>query len=341
MNIMIEPEIENYRPEAYLGLMAACKEINAKVHFYRVRKKLKKRRHKYLKFPVFNEQVVKSMDALIVYSPYATRQQARKFCSKYKTPLLHLENGFLPSSALCDIGGFWGDSDLFKGIDLDPYSNEKCYKWAREYSNYLISNNLSKNRQPAEHTRIKNDFVFLPMQYMNDQSVLRFGNMPYPRFMRLVSSFCYNNGLTLAVKKHPKAFAKEPKAVNSMIKNLQKRFPKTVKVVDGSIHWFCQNCQFMAGMNTGSICDGLINNCVTSHCGKSIYMNTGAVVHDNDVLRGLESCLRISDESRNVMFNKQRALLYYLYNHYLLLEKDVHGSELNNKSKVINQLRKI
>jgi len=341
MNIMIEPEIENYRPEAYLGLIAACKEMNAEVCLYRVRKNLKKRRHKYLKFPVFNEQIVKEMDALVIYSPYATSHKAKKFCSDHNVPLLHLENGFLPSSTLCDIGGFWGDSSLSDAIDLEDFNNNKCRKWSDGFSNHLVKNNLSKNRQSDDHTIMKKDFVFLPMQYMNDQSVLRFGNMPYPRFMKIVTKFCHNHELTLAVKKHPRAFFKEPKAVNSTIKKLQKRFPKTLQVVDGSIHWFCQNCQFMAGMNTGSIIDGLVNHCIISHCGKSIYMNSGSVVHDNDVRLGLNRCLEMTNDEKNHMFNQQRAMLYYLYNNYLLLEKDEHGSMLDNKTKVLNQLRRI
>lgn len=341
MNIMIEPEIEDYRGIAYRGLLSACAELGAKVHLYRVRRKLKKKRRQYLKFPVCTEKIIKSMDAVVVFSPYATSHNARRWCLESRTPLLHLEKGFLPSSTLCDIGGFWGESSLSRGIDLEKYNTKSCHEWSDSYSNYLISNNLSKNTQPDGHSRLTKDFVFLPMQYMNDQSVLRFGNMPYPKFLKLVTKFCRDHKVILALKKHPKAYFKEPKAVDAVIKRLRKRFGNTLQVVDGSIHWFCKNCLFMAGMNTGSILDGLVNHCVISHCGKSIYMNSGAVIHDDNVIMGLETCISMSPEDRLKLFNKQRSLLYFLYHHYLLLEDDTYNSVLDNKTKIINQLKKI
>ncbi len=338
MRIQVEPEIENYAPEAYKALISVFGGMKYKVILKRVRKKLKKRRQVYLKYPVLDEKSARRMSIMVVFSPYATSHKAKEWSKKHRIPLLHLEKGFLPRSVLCD-SGFWGESPLHKGMPdaLDKLSEEN-YRWARKYSQHLIKGNISKRRQPDEHPSIGGDFAFLPMQYMNDQSVLRFGNMPYPRFMKQAASFCADNKIILAIKKHPHAYRKEVKPVNKLLSLLKKRYGKYVKVVDGSIHRFCQECLFMIGMNTGATIDGLVNNCIISHCGQSIFEKSGAVVHNNNVPVGLQQCLSLSDEEKGHMAYRQSLLVYYLYNRYLLLEEDTHNSEYSNEDKIIKQL---
>jgi len=340
VQVHIEPEIENYAPAAYKSIMSVLAESRCRIVLKRIRKKLKKKRKIYLKYPVLDEAAAKKMNILIVFSPYATSHKAREWSRKYKIPLLHLEKGFLPRSVLCDITGFWGDSFLHKQMPLvlDKMTNDENYQWALKYSNDLVYNNISKRNQPSDHTKISGNFVFLPMQYMNDQSVLKFGNMPYQKFVKKVASFCSDNKIILALKKHPHAYLKETKAVNKLLSKLKKRHGKYFKVVDGSIHWFCQKCLFMAGMNTGATIDGLINGCIISHCGQSIFENSGAVIHDNNVRSALNKCLTMSDEDKMTMAYRQKILVYYLYNRYLLLEDDTHKSEYSNEDKIRNQI---
>lgn len=340
MKCSVEPEIEDFAPVAYKSLIPVLKKKGYSVSLYRVRKKIKKKRSQYLKYPVINEDVVKSMNLLVVFSPYATSHKARRFSKSHRVPMLHLEKGFLPKSTLCDIQGFWGESIIFRSIKkhLDELMNDRVYCWADDYRQYLSSNNISKRKQPDTHTPLPKKFIFLPMQYMNDQSVLKFGNMPYASFVKRVAKFCSDRSITLAIKKHPHAYLKETKQVNRLFKAMTKRFGKVFAPIDGSIHWFCKNCLFMAGMNTGSIIDGLVNHSIISHCGKSIFMRSGAVIHDDDVYRGLEKCLSLSKEDKDHMKLRQKALVYYLYNRYLLLEEDTHGSELSNRDKINVQL---
>lgn len=343
MKIQIEPEISHYAPKTYCAIMSVLSDEHCDTLLLRVRKKIKKKRSEFLKYPVLEDRTVRNIDAMIVFSPYATSHKAKYWSQKYRKPLLHLELGFLPKSILCDIDGFWGESKLCDVMPkiLDTMSNEQNYKWAISYSTDLVENNRSKRVQPNTHTDIEDSFVFLPMQYMNDQSVLKFGNMSYSKFMTKVASFCHSNKIILAVKKHPHAYRKEIKEVNKLLSILKKKFGQYFIVVDGSIHWFCQNCLFMAGMNTGAIADGLINGCIISHCGQSIFMNSGAVIHDNDVTQGLQKCLSLQEDEKNRMVFRQKILLYYLYNRYLILEDDTHHSEYSNEDKVRNQLRNI
>jgi capsule polysaccharide export protein KpsC/LpsZ len=343
--IGVEAPLEDYSPVVYKSLMRVIKKGNMSCKLFRIRKKNKARRARFNKFTLYSADHVKKLDLLVVFSPYATSHNAIKICRKSRTPLLYLESGFLPKSVLCDIKGFWGDSDLCSnmGNELKKISNDKCLKWSNKYRKYLISNNSSKRKQPDDHPKINEPFVFLPMQYMDDQSVLRFGNVPYGRFMKLVARFCHENKIRLIVKKHPHAYRKEKKSVNNLIKILSKKFKNTITVSDGSIHWFCQNCIFMAGMNTGAIVDGLINKTITTHCGQSIFMNSGAVIHDDDVERGLGRALEISKDRSQ--FDKiemcQSKLLYYLYNHYLLLEDEPFSSAKTNEEKIRNQIDKV
>jgi hypothetical protein len=340
MNIFIEPEIKDYSPVIYKDIINVLKLIKANYRLMRVRKKIKKKRIQYVKYPVLHEGDISWADLLIVFSPYATSHNVKSWSQKYKKQILHLEFGFLPNSVLCDIGGFWGEAyaNDYINEELEKLNNSKFHEWSKKYSDYLIENNISKRKQPLIHSRIDKEFVFLPMQYMNDQSVLRFGNMPYPSFVKHVAKFCSDNNLVLAIKKHPHAYNKEPRKVDKLLKTLKKRFGKTIAVVDGSVHWFCKNCKFMAGMNTGAVSDGLINGTIISHCGKSIFEKTFAVIHDNNIIAGLEKCLSLNEEEIKFMKNRQLSLLYFLYNRYLLLEEDSFGSELSNEEKILIQL---
>jgi len=338
--VAVEPEIESYTPVIYGDIISSLKKLGMPYRLYRVRKKLKKKRRKYLKYPLLPAAILGKVRLLIVYSPYATSHKAKQWSERYKIPMLHLEDGFLPQSSLCDINGFWGDSKLKQLMPkvLDNYMGDHCQQWSDQYIKYLVVNNISKRSQPQAHSNIDKDFVFLPMQYMNDQSVIRFG-FSYRRFINEVGRFCAENSLVFAVKKHPHAYRKESKEVDSLLKKVKKRYGKTVvRVVDGSIHWFCQNCRFMSGMNTGAIVDGLINGTIISHCGQSIFMNSGAVIHDNNVENGLQRCMQIGVNELSRIRLRQKSLLYYLYHHYLLLSNDTHKSKLSNVDKIINQI---
>ncbi len=343
--IGIEAPLEDYSPVIYKSIMHVIKKDNMSYRLFRIRKKNKKKRARYNKFTLLDVSSVKKLDLLVVFSPYATSHKAKKICKNNNIPLLHLESGFLPKSILCDIDGFWGDSCLCSRMkeELNKISENDCMNWVKEYRSHLISKNSSKRKQPNDHPSISEPFIFLPMQYMDDQSVLRFGNMVYPKFMKLVTKFCYENGIKLVIKKHPHAYRKEKKPVDNLIKVLKKKFKNTVIVSDGSIHWFCKNCICMAGMNTGAIVDGLINNSIITHCGKSIFMNSGAVVHDDDVAEGLAMALEVSGNKRKLkeMNVSQSKLLYYLYNNYLLLEHDPFNSVKTNEEKIRYQINRI
>ena len=341
---MVEPEIRDHCPESYNALIDVCHGNGIKVDLLRVRKVIKKKRIQYKKYPVYDLDKLRQVEFAAVFSPYATSHKIRQQCKDYHKPLLHMEHGFLPSSLLCDITGFWGDSYLVNTIsqELDKLDHAKAIAWADEYSSYLIENNISKRSQPESVVNIEGDFVFLPMQYMQDQSIFRFTKTKYVDFVNEVAQFCADRSITLAIKKHPHAYKKEPKEVDALFKAMRRRYGDIFQPVDGSVHQLCRDCLFMSGMNTGSIVDGCINGSVISHCGQSLFMNSGAVCHDDNVGKGLSKALDVArdEEARTQMNRRQKLLLYFLYNRYLLLENDTHKSELSNEEKIAFQLSK-
>jgi hypothetical protein len=337
MLVIMEPEIEDYSLPTYKTICNVMKARADKIVFRRVRKRIKAKRSQYYKFPVLKPNELNGADLLIVFSPYATSHKAKLWSQKYNIRLLHLEQGFLRKSVLCDIGGFWGESYIYLDIKniLNNISQKKASEWFDLYTKYVLKNNISKRPQPNKYKKHMKRFIFLPMQYMNDQSVLRFGNMPYPRFMGKVAKFCKRRKIDLLIKKHPHAYRKEIKNVNRAIRRVKKIHSRTF-VVNGPIHRYCQDCLVMAGMNTGTIVDGLINNTIMTHCGQSIFENSGAVIHDNNVMRGLEGALTI--KKCEDIYLQQKRMLYFLYHNYLLLEEQPFIPEYSNEQKLKRQL---
>lgn len=343
MFVIIEPEIEDYCPAVYSSLMSVLSGTEFKKTFLRIRKNIKKKRKKYEKFPLVTENDVLKSDLIIVFSPYATSHNIKKISTKYKKPILHLEQGFLQNSVICDIGGFWGDANINKYLnkELDVLMCEKYYEWADKYSSDTVINNISKRNQPEGHTDIDGEFIFVPMQYMNDQGVILFGACSYPRFLKSIASYCCDNKIILAIKRHPRVCDTERKNVNKVFNKLGKLYGKYFLPVEGSIHWFCRNCRFMAGMNGGAIVDGFMNKSIIFHCGDSIFKESGAVIHCNDIFVGLEKCNTIDNSKKQNIVNRQRAFLYFLYNKYLLLEKDPYISVFSNEQKIHEQLKHV
>lgn len=264
-------------------------------------------------------------------------------------PKIILFKGILPKTWLVDVG-LLGDSmltDLHSG-DLSPYYDEKCQQWSLNYCKYLMDSNETKRKQP-HRTNLKTpkNFVFLPMQYSKDFSIKKHCSISYDAFVTRVAKFCSSNNLSLVIKHHPDIQFNKPKNVannwrlkeihnmNVLIKKCQNMGCK-ISVMNGSVHDFLQRCRFMAGMNTLCHVDAMINGCISFHCGSSAFMNSGAVIHNDDIETGMKKCLHMSDSEKRQLITTQKALVYYLYNKYAILHDDRFSSEWNNEQKINN-----
>jgi len=315
----IRPVIQKDYPITYKSIHNVLKEIEAKISLY-----------------------IEDVSLAIITGAYGTANMFKRQCIQRNIQVLHVQDGFLPGSTIYDIHGLWGDSCLIDTMPdvISKYTDKKYQTWAEKYSRYLVSNNSSRRLQPPieKHSEIDKPFIFLPMQFMRDASIKLFGGMSYEDFAQKIASFCENNDLILAVKKHPHAYYREIDRVESLFKNLRQTYGETFMEVDGSIHWFCQNCIYMVSMTSASVVDGFVNECLSFECGQTIFTNSGAIVHDNNIHRGMQKCLNITKIEKQNIIKRQKSVLYYLYNIYMPLEVDIHNSELTNEEKILSQL---
>ncbi len=308
----------------------------------KVKKKYSGRDFKqYNNKPHIDRMKPKTMDLIVGFG-----QKIRTLYKSQRCPILTTMKGaFFPLTWFCDFG-LWKDSVIYNRISglLDEINDDGII-WATDYSRSMSSQNISKRTQTG-NLNIKGDFVFLPIQRMDDESIKRYFNESYPYFIKEVAKFCSRNSLKLIIKMHPEINRKVKKGnwrdiqqreIRKILKSVRKICP--TEVVDGSVHWLCKNCVFMANVNAGTAVDAMMNSCVVSHCGESIFSNSGAVVHDLDIQKGLNKCLNMSNADKKILYRRQRACLYFLYNRYLLLSRDEHLSSWSNRDKVINIMK--
>lgn len=264
--------------------------------------------------------------------------------------------------------------DFKNAPDLDKVINEKTklmviwwsrrmiHRWGSDVphllihkgilpGSWLVKTNLSKREQPSSSPKkMPRDFVFLPMQYSQDFSIREHCPISYAKFIMKVASFCASNGLPLVVKHHPDVLRRihivnnewrthELQKMNNVLKVCRRKYKCEIIVREGSIHRFFHHCKFMAGMNTMAHIDAMLNECVSFHCGSSSFMNSGSVVHNNNITEGMQQCLEMSPEEKQQLFQRQKAMIYYLYNRYSVWNDDDHNaSEWTNSQKIDNVL---
>ncbi len=266
----------------------------------------------------------------------------------FNIPRAVLFRGILPSTHLLDTG-LLSESMLIHVLPnaLEPYFDEKYQQWSSRYCKHIIKTNQSARIQPPiANLNLPPNFVFLPMQYSKDFSIQRHCSMPYFSFVAQVAKFCASNSLSLVIKYHPDIQHNKPSnhkntwrseelnKLGKLVKKCRKMGCK-ISVMDGSVHRFLQNCKFMVGMNTMTHIDAIMNGCISFHCGNSPFMNSGAVIHDEDVQHGLNRCLNITPADTDRITKTQKALIYYLYHRYSLLSPSPKfSSEYTNKEKI-------
>jgi len=338
MKAALEPKLKEYCRVSFKSLLRVLKKHKIKSTYRTVRKSSG---NKYKKLTRDN---VRRFDVVAVVGPYGTSHSARKICKRAKVPMFHVQNGFLPDTVIWDIFGFWGDSPLYKnmGHEIEKFTTASCQKWSEKYSNHLVNNNSSRRPQPKKTNKVGKPYVFLPLQYMIDESILKYGTMKYSLFVKKVAAFCKEKDLVLAIKTHPRAMVAKPGEkgrIKKLFKALKRDYPDTFRRVKGSIHELSKNSVCMVSMNSACIVDGMLNGTISVECGKTIFSNSGSIIHDKNIEAGLQKCLDLTKKEKNTMIVKQKAVLYYLYNHYLPLEKNNHKSELSNEQKIENQMR--
>lgn len=334
--IIIDARLRSYSASTYQAIINVfCDE---KIIIRRINKRAASPRVSLVK-PITKIEISKSR-LVAGIGGYGTSSDVRKMCRRRGVMFLNVQQSFIPNSVVCDANGFWGHSSIISKMPslVDQYIEDKYQKWSRKYSKYVVSKNMSRRAQSVEHSSMKNiggKYVFLPMQFMRDESVKQFGGMGYQKFMRDIAKWCSKNNLIVAVKRHPKAYSRENTSVDKIMKNIKRRYPKHYKHVKGNIHWLCKNSEFMISMNSATIVDGFVNGTRVYERGISMFRNSGSVIYNKDVEEGLTQCLEMSDGDKQYHRQRQLAVIYYLYHRYLIIEgKKKFKSELNNEKKI-------
>lgn len=354
MNVIVDPTIKAISESVFTSVAEAISTSGKKIVFGKPIPGLGKRAYRKCKefneAPLLSEQFSDETKLLIMW----WSKVSHKFIKSLNTPSIILYKGILPDTWLADVG-LLGESVLTKMLpgSLENHMDKGCQKWAKEYASAIVSSNKSKREQPSSRPNLPDKFIFLPMQYTDDISIKNHCSVPYSVFFKKVSLFCASKNISLVVKHHPDIVVKknrriskqarqwrnaELKKVGGLIERCRAKHGSNIIVADGSIHWLCQKCIFMAGMNTAAHIDAIMNQCISFHTGKSAFMNSNAVVHDEDIDRGLNKCWDLSSEEKDRVYKYQKSFLYYLYNRYSIIktENDLYFSEWNNTQKIKN-----
>jgi hypothetical protein len=230
------------------------------------------------------------MDEIDFYIGFAggKHRKKRKHMRKNNKPMLVYESGPLPQSVLLDKHWIFGDGYTAKHFDT-ILKNQKIGD-IQAYCNHLVKNDLSKRTQKGDDKIPNSDFIFIPGQALRDASVKK----KYTRtglldFISYVTEFAYNNNIDIVFKPHPglkggKRHGRQKQLDHCL--ELKKRYGN-LHIVRNSIFKILDKSLFMATVNCGSVVDAFVTQTPTYCCGRSFYMNTGALVFDEDVNRGL------------------------------------------------------
>jgi len=341
MEVIVDATIKARNEHIFNEVCQVLKERNYVVRIGRVPGKPKSSYRKAFKgVPCVEEILSKKTKLMVIW------WTKRGVWNKYtKVPKVILFKGLLPNTWMLDKGLLSHSVlvDLFPGV-LSNCFDGQCQEWASNYRDNIVKCNISRRQQPDKtEMNLPKDFVFLPMQYSKDFSIKAHCPYSYEYFMEKVAKFCSRNNLELVVKHHPDILnnpkkrewrTKEFNYVNSLLKKFKKKLKSRITVQGGSIHDLLCKCKFMVGMNTMTHMDAIINGNISFHCGTSPFMNSGAVVHDNDINRGLNDCMNMFPHDKDKIIRHQKALIYYLYNNYSILFPGSMISKYNNIEKI-------
>jgi len=264
------------------------------------------------------------MDEIDFYIGFAGAQhrKKRKHMRKNNKPMLVYESGPLPRSVLLDKHWIFGDGYTAKHFDT-ILKNQRI-GGTQEYCDYLIENDLSKRTQKGDDQIPDSDFIFIPGQALRDASLKKkYTRTGLLNFISYVTEFAYNNNIDIVFKPHPglkggKRHGRQKQLDHCL--ELKKRYGN-LHIVRNSIFKILDKCLFMATVNCGSVIDAFVTHTPAYCCGKSFYMNTGALIYDNDLDGGLDIMLH-KKYDHHLVQSKQLETIEWLKNNLLFFDID-------------------
>lgn len=269
-------------------------------------------------FIPYNDSFKNEIDLYIGHSVYKmSKERYDFFNNERKIPSMTYEAGWLYNSLVVDRKLF-GDSVYYNKLAnlLDDQFNEQE---AKQYCQELITKGQSKWKQQSKVIIPNVPYIFIPGQVLHDLSITHYSKTDLKTFISKTLNFATKNNLHVIYKTHPGITEKEKMHGKLELEKFAKRLAsnhKNFHEINTSIYDLMLNAQFTACVNAGSVVDNMVTQTPVYCCGESIFIHTGAVVHNENVEAGLNSMLKRSYDI-DVMKLQQLKVIWWLKNNLL------------------------
>ena len=239
-------------------------------------------------------------------------------------PSVIYEAGILPDSILLDKISIFGDGQNANNMPI-IFSSMNEDDDIEYFKQNAIRNNISKRTQKGEDIIPDIPFIFIPGQSLWDVSIQMCSPIGLLKFIDKVTNFAKNNNISIVFKPHPGLKDNQPrhgkKEQINFCTNLINKYGNLF-IVNNSIFKICQKSLFMATLNCSSVADAFICNTPVYCCGNSLYSQTNALIHDENVKKGLTIMIK-KEYNKEEMIKDQNKCLMWLRHNLLLKELSV------------------
>ena len=197
------------------------------------------------------------------------------------------------------------------------------------YKEYILKNRLSKRPQSNENIPfdIIGKYIFLPIQKIEDFTLLQYSEIGMIEYIKKVHSFCKEKKIPLLIKLHPHAVRAHPTIIN-LCNNLKQSY-NNIHICNGNIYNLCKNALFTATINSGSITDNFVVNSIVYSCGRNMFYKTDSLFYNENVEEGLNYVFnKINNNELNTkkIYDTQNKIIWWFKNNLLHHNYDINDN---------------
>ena len=305
----------------YTILMGICKELVTLGHEVVA---LHKKGVKQKQFRKYDPKEKRSINFYLCHGAYRGSKTRYDWFSK-RTNLVVYEAGWLYNSLCVDRKKLFGDSYYHKRIKqvIDEGFDRKR---AKQLLKKTVNEQRSKWPQPNVQVIPEVDFIFIPGQVLHDASIEYYSKTGMLEFMQKTVEFANRKGAHVVYKPHP-GLIDNPMHGKRVLVNFARDLAnkhKNFHIVNTSIFDLMQKARFTACVNAGSMVDNMMTQTPVYACGQSLFSNSGAIVCDPNVGRGLDVMWNKS-YSETTMREQQLKVVWWL--HRTLIQEHLGAKE--------------
>jgi len=265
-------------------------------------------------------------DYYICLSPYGHEKRTARYKQHRKAgkPVTCYDHGWLPKSIVVDRKKLFGDShyyDTIRNLIKECPSRTSVEGLRRS----MMKSHLSKRAQPQSDKIPDVPYIFVPGQVLYDASVVFYSKIGLKELIQRTLDFATQHKLHVVYKPHP-GIGDSPAHGKRELERFQKKTLKSHKnfhVVNNSVFNLMQKAVFTSCVNSGSIIDNIVSLTPVYCCGKSFFSNSGTVVYDPNVERGLTKMLKKDYDAKEMKLQQLR-MLWWLDKYMIQERQPVH-----------------